>query len=88
MEVYIWSRSIWKNIIKGRGQLSSLADAFRYTKCKYATANKFDYYFQLNCLQHIVVNCSTDGCSFYPCVKGHREMDGMIVKDVIRGTCV
>ena len=82
-EAYIRRRSIWRNVIKGKGQLFSSADTFRYTIWKYAIANKFDYYFERNCLQRIVVKCTAQGCPFHICLRGHRNMDGMIVKDFV-----
>ena len=80
-EAYLRRRSIRKNVIKGRRQLFPSADAFRCTTWKYAIANRFEYMFERNCLQRIVVRCTAEGCPFYMCVRGHRKMDGMIVKD-------
>ena len=57
-EDYIKRRTIWKNVIKGVGQMFSLADSFRYTIWKYAIANKFEYYFVCNCWQRIAVRCA------------------------------
>ena len=28
-----------------------------------------------------MVRCSAEECPFYMCIRGHRKMDGMIVKD-------
>ena len=34
-----------------------------------------------NCRQRIGVGCTAEGCNFYICVRGHLQIDGMIVKE-------
>jgi len=80
-EEYIRRRRIWRNAITGVGQMFPSTDAFRYTIWKYTIANKFDYHFIRNCRQRIAVGCTAEGCNFYICVRGHLQIDGMIVKE-------
>ena len=63
-EAYLRRRSIWKNVIKGKGQLFPSADAFRCTIWKYAIANRFEYVLERNYLQRIVVRCTAEGYPF------------------------
>jgi len=78
---YIRRRTIWKNVMKEVGQIFSSADSFQYTIWKYAIVNKLEYYFIRNCWQRIAVRCTAKGCEFYICIRGHRKIDRMIVKE-------
>jgi len=63
------------------GQIFPSAYSVRYMIWKYAIANRFKFYYNLNYRQRVAVRCTTKGYSFYICVRGHIEMDDMIVRD-------
>ena len=67
---YYRKLAIWKNVIRGVGQIFQSAEAFRQMICQFAIANHFTYRFDRNCKQRIVVRCQASECPFYICVRG------------------
>lgn len=73
--------SIWKKLIRVEGQIFQSTKTCRQTICKYITANNFNYRFERNCKERIVVRCDASECPFYVCVRGGKNTEAMWVKD-------
>jgi len=74
---------IWKNEIKGKGQLFASTTKAKISIWKYAIANIFEYKYVRNCRQRIAVKCIAKGCGFYICVRGHLKRSGLYVKEFV-----
>jgi len=78
---YYRKLAIWKNVIRGVGQIFQSAEAFRQMICQFAIANHFTYRFDRYCKQRIVVRCQPSECPFYICVRGGKNTKVMYLKD-------
>ena len=77
-----WKRiKVWKNEIKGKGQIFASAERFWPSIWKFSIAHRFEYPFQQNYLQCIVVVRDAKECECYICVRGVKNRDRMIVKE-------
>ena len=78
---YCRKLSIWKNVIQGEGQIFQSVDGFRQMIFQFAIVNHFNYRFERNCKQRIVVKCQATECPFYMCVRGGKNTNVMYLKD-------
>jgi len=76
---YYRKLSVWKNVIRGVGQVFQSAEVFREMICQFAIANHFSYMFERNCKHRIMVRCQATECPFYMCVRGGRRTQVLCV---------
>jgi len=70
---YYRKLGIWKKLIKEEGHIFQSVEAFRQMICKYAIANNFNYRFERNCRQRIMIRCDVADCPFNICVRGGKN---------------
>jgi len=80
---YYHKLSIWKKLIRGEGQIFQSTEAFWKIICKFTIANHFNYLFERNCKQRIVVRCNASDCPLYMCVRGGKNTQVMSIKDFV-----
>ena len=78
---YYRKLGVWKNVIRGVGQIFLSAEVFREMICLFAIANHFSYRFERNCKQRIIIRCQATECPFYMCVREGKNASVMCLKD-------